>query len=222
MLYGGGRAFSYTAFNVPNCIESSATAITTCVAGSANTETFFYDSEHRRSQQISSEGTTIYINAGGVLTEKFTPVSGAVQWRSYLSAGGVNIGMYVRTVGGSPAPYTRYFHPDHLGSVSAITNDAGSSVEQDAYDPWGKRRNLNGTDDTGDTLGSLTNRGYTFQEFRGHNTELTDQLRVGMLWSWLVSPASSFRRFRIMSPSVATGGRPCSSGRTIIAPIWRC
>jgi hypothetical protein len=58
--------------------------------------------------------------------------------------------------------------------------------------------------------------------FRGHNIELTYGLCADRLSPWPASPVSSFLSFRTMSRSVATGGRRCSSGRKIIAPIWRC
>jgi RHS repeat-associated protein len=58
-----------------------------------------------------------------------------------------------------------YFNHDHLGSIVAITNEAGVVVERLAFDPWGKRRFTNGTPDTLDTLsGQLTHRGYTMHE----------------------------------------------------------
>jgi RHS repeat-associated protein len=64
------------------------------------------------------------------------------------------------------APYTvRYFHTDHLGSVTAITDETGLVVERLAYDAWGKRRFTNGTADVNDTVvGLTTDRGYTEHE----------------------------------------------------------
>jgi hypothetical protein len=54
----------------------------------------------------------------------------------------------------------RYFHHDQLGSIAAITNEAGAIVERLAYDPWGKRRNTNGISDVNDSLvGVSTDRG---------------------------------------------------------------
>jgi RHS protein len=50
----------------------------------------------------------------------------------------------------------RYFHTDHIGSVSVITDETGAVVERMAYDPWGKRRFTNGTADTNDTIVGLT------------------------------------------------------------------
>lgn len=34
----------------------------------------------------------------------------------------------------------RYFHTDHLGSVTAITDETGLVVERLAYDAWGWSR----------------------------------------------------------------------------------
>ncbi len=59
----------------------------------------------------------------------------------------------------------RYFHQDNLGSLAAITDEAGNVVERLAYDPWGRRRNANGTQDASCTLiGQTTERGYTLHE----------------------------------------------------------
>ncbi|MDV7417336.1 hypothetical protein R4482_18540, partial [Acinetobacter baumannii] len=41
-------------------------------------------------------------------------------------------------------PY-RYFHSDHLTSIEVITDATGAVVERLSYDPWGKRRNADGT-----------------------------------------------------------------------------
>ena len=45
-----------------------------------------------------------------------------------------------------------YFHTDHLGSVRAITNDNGETVEQNAYYPFGSRHTF------GNTYAQTTNR----------------------------------------------------------------
>ena len=58
----------------------------------------------------------------------------------------------------------RYFVLDHLGSTAAVTDGSGAVIERDAYDPWGKRRNLNGSDDTSCSLPSVALRGYTGHE----------------------------------------------------------
>lgn len=43
------------------------------------------------------------------------------------------------------ATSVRYFHSDHLGSITVITDEAGAVVERMAYDAWGKRRFSSGT-----------------------------------------------------------------------------
>jgi RHS repeat-associated protein len=59
----------------------------------------------------------------------------------------------------------RYLHHDHLGSVAAVTSDTGTVIERLAFDPWGKRRNVNGQADVTDSLvGQTTDRGYTEHE----------------------------------------------------------
>ena len=58
---------------------------------------------------------------------------------------------------------TRYFHTDHLGSISVIT-DNGLVVERLSYDAWGKRRFPDGSDDTTGSITSQTTRGFTGQE----------------------------------------------------------
>jgi RHS repeat-associated protein len=58
----------------------------------------------------------------------------------------------------------RFFIRDHLGSVAVVTDDGGNVLERDLYDPWGKRRNANGSPDINNTVTSKTTRGFTGQE----------------------------------------------------------
>jgi RHS repeat-associated protein len=59
---------------------------------------------------------------------------------------------------------TRYFHTDHLGSISVITDENGVVVERLSYDAWGKRRFANGADDPTGSIASETTRGFTGEE----------------------------------------------------------
>jgi RHS repeat-associated protein len=69
------------------------------------------------------------------------------------------------TVGNNLASSLRYFHHDHQGSTIAVTNEAGVVIERMAFDPWGKRRNINGLVDASDSINGLTtDRGYTGHE----------------------------------------------------------
>ena len=54
--------------------------------------------------------------------------------------------------------------PD-LGSIVAISNEAGQVTERLAFDPWGKRRYPNGLPDANDNINGLTTeRGFTMHE----------------------------------------------------------
>jgi RHS repeat-associated protein len=91
-----------------------------------------------------------------------TPVYACPAGYSAQSAGCVS----TATNGASlQASNVRYFHTDHLGSVTAITDETGAVVERLAYDAWCKRRFTNGTADVNDTVvGLTTDRGYTEHE----------------------------------------------------------
>jgi RHS repeat-associated protein len=94
------------------------------------------------------------------------PQSGATEHRHYLGVPGMTAALFTtRSSGTSTTATLRYMHHDHLGSVAAISNEAGSIVERLAYDPWGKRRFPNGLPDSQDAIVGLnTERGYTMHE----------------------------------------------------------
>jgi RHS repeat-associated protein len=67
--------------------------------------------------------------------------------------------------GSTQSSSLRYFHHDQLGSIAAISDEAGKVIERLAYDPWGKRRNTTGPSDVTDSLiGLATDRGFTEHE----------------------------------------------------------
>ncbi|MES5484930.1 RHS repeat-associated core domain-containing protein [Bradyrhizobium sp. INPA03-11B] len=151
---GGGRSFTYTAANLPS----------TVTAGSINLS-FAYDSEHSRIKQTAPEGSTLYLNAGGAMAEKFTDTNGVVSSRNYLTVGSRIIGLHQEAASGNAQ--TLYFHKDHLNSVVALTDDSGNVLERNAYDAWGKRRHPNGSDDATNVITSRTTRGFIEQEHLG-------------------------------------------------------
>lgn len=59
-----------------------------------------------------------------------------------------------------------FLHKDHLGSIQALTNEAGVLVQELSYDAWGKRRNPLNWEDYGSISGanSMTPRGFTGHE----------------------------------------------------------
>jgi RHS repeat-associated protein len=183
----------YTSFNMPyqikygNLLDINNPTGTT----SDRTLTFVYGPEHQRTRQRvqlsanapaalqSGAGDTWYLNgedSQGLSYEKEVKTNGITEHKHYLAAGGITFAMHVTRVGtlaaGNPSvpgstqtSSLRYFHHDQLGSIAAISDEAGKVIERLAYDPWGKRRNTTGPSDTTDSLiGLSTDRGFTEHE----------------------------------------------------------
>jgi RHS repeat-associated protein len=148
---GNGLAISYTPFNKPETISRGA-----------HTISFAHDPEYDRYKQISSAGTSLYLNDGEIKAELLIGAGGIVQWTNYLIANGGMIGMRVER--SDSTVLTRYFHKDHLGSIATLTDETGAIAERLAYGPWGQRRHANGQDDPAGSLTSQTSRGFTGHE----------------------------------------------------------
>jgi RHS repeat-associated protein len=127
------------------------------------TVSFQHNTEHQRIKQVAPDGTRLYIHAFGVTAELFGVGSAAPRWNEYLSVGNVRVGMRVKELATTTVSL-RYFHTDHLGSISVITNESGVVVERLSYDAWGKRRHPNGADDPTGSITSQTSRGFTGHE----------------------------------------------------------
>lgn len=136
-LSGAGRNNIWTSYNLPSQIVEST-----------GTTTFLYDYNHVRAKQTSPGKTVIYLNpridlgghynketAGSIVTESY-----------YFYAGGQVVGAYITKTNASPQ--TNYFHADHLGSISAVTNASGQVIARYAYDAWGKRTLASGSSAT--------------------------------------------------------------------------
>ncbi|WP_315766701.1 MULTISPECIES: RHS repeat-associated core domain-containing protein [unclassified Bradyrhizobium] len=149
---GLGRSIVYTSYNKPASITQGTRTIS-----------FVDDTEHQRFKQVTPEGTTLYIAAFGVLAEVNNPGTTTQKWTDYLSVGNAKVGMRV-TQTASETLTTRYFHTDHLGSISVLTDENGIVQERLSYDAWGRRRNPNGTDDVAGSITSQTTRGFTGEE----------------------------------------------------------
>ncbi len=177
MTAGAGRTVSYTAFNMAALITQGTTSVA-----------LTYDDQHQRITQTLTSGstttTTTYLNdpASGAMSEKVVSGS-ATAWHDYVLADGHIIAEHTSTSGGGgpvwgtaqwgnfnwsssagAAPGWQYFVLDHLGSIAVVTDANGAVLERDAYDAWGKRRNLDGSDDTACSLTSDTTRGFTGHE----------------------------------------------------------
>jgi YD repeat-containing protein len=183
----------YTSFNMPREIKYGNLLDINNPTGTSSdrTLTFVYGPEHQRTRQRvqlsanapaalqSGAGDTWYLNgedSQGLSYEKEVKTNGITEHKHYLAAGGITFAMHVTRVGtlaaGNPSvpgstltSSLRYFHHDQLGSIAAISDEAGKVIERLAYDPWGKRRNTTGPSDTTDSLiGLTTDRGFTGHE----------------------------------------------------------
>ncbi|HET9644567.1 MAG TPA: RHS repeat-associated core domain-containing protein, partial [Burkholderiaceae bacterium] len=155
---GAGRSVSWTSFDKAQSIAK----------GSAKLD-YLYDADHERAKESyylngALQRSTVYLNPGagaGLYYEEERGVAGLKQ-KHYITAGNLPLGMIVYN-GSSWS--TQYWHRDHLGSISVVTNESGAVVERMAYEPFGKRRSANGvTDPNGTFTAASTDRGYTGHE----------------------------------------------------------
>jgi len=145
-----GRTTSYTSFDMPATIAAPGTSLT-----------FSYGPEHQRTKLVRPSGTTIFVhpdNAGGLAYEKEIKADQSVVNKFYVTAGDGLVALVKQDANG---PVVTYVHEDYLGSVTALTNQAGSVVERMAYEPFGKRRTPAGALDPNNLLkGTNSERGY--------------------------------------------------------------
>ncbi|MHC4676399.1 MAG: RHS repeat domain-containing protein, partial [Planctomycetota bacterium] len=119
------RTISYNADNMPTSIShvKGTTTVTT---------NYIYDGDGVRSKKSILGGSTTYYIGGhfeikdGVSTK-------------YIFAGNLRIAKV-------DASGTHYFHKDHLGSSTVMTDAAGAVVETTDYMPFGSQRNRTGAD----------------------------------------------------------------------------
>ena len=164
-LAGNGYTFTWTSYDLANTIKKGNT-----------TFAYAYDADHNRVSQVRSISggattSTEFVNNSGY--GQFSELQNNSTWIDYIVAGGKLIGLRItppsslgssRCGLSSSGPCNLFFVTDHLGSVAVITNDSGTVLERDSYDPWGKRRYPNGVSDVNNTVKSRTTRGFIGQE----------------------------------------------------------
>lgn len=191
---GKYRSISYTSFNLPDS-QSGVMG-----PSGLPQYRWQYDENHARikEEQVTSAGTrTLWYahadNQGGLSFEYEVPAgsnTAAASNRHFLSAGGQVIGVLVSAgpipvlppaqldppspllvSGNYPLNKVEYWHKDHLGSLITTTDHAGTVTQRYAYDPFGKRRYVNGSyDEFGSVVidwTSNTNKG-TSRGFTSH------------------------------------------------------
>jgi RHS repeat-associated protein len=149
---GGGRSLTYDGGNRPVHIEN----------GSAEVD-FVYSAERNRVVQIAGplDGTnttrTVYVGLGATGKSMYERAThgGTVEHTHFLYAGDAHGGgaFAVKVIreqsSASPTTSTSYYHFDHLGSVTTISDESGHVLTPDwsgpaatvmSYDAWGSRR----------------------------------------------------------------------------------
>jgi RHS repeat-associated protein len=117
------RTMTWNADNMPSTITSGST-----------TATFLYDGTGTRAKKTVGSTTTYYI--GDHYERK-----GGVAYK-YIFAGNLRVAQ----IAGSTVSY---FHKDHLGSSSVMTNSSGTQIESTNYEPFGGMRAHSGTTTSG-------------------------------------------------------------------------
>jgi len=217
---------TYWSFNMAKVVTEGTTSVA-----------FVYDSEHGRVTQTVTSGSTTtvttYLNdvIAGAMSEKLV-TAGTTTWNDYVRVDGVLIGerSYIGAAPCSANAKWQFFVTDHLGSVAVATDGTAGSptygqvTSRMAFDPWGRQRNLDGSDDPTCSLGTSnpTTRGFTEGcRTRACPGRLLDKRlqqpleRAACARSpWVTSPAMGWGCLRARSPTRPapdTGLRQCSA-----------
>jgi RHS repeat-associated protein len=132
---GGGRGIAWNADNLVTQVTKGST-----------TTTFTYDGLGERVKKVSGNATSIY-----PMGDDYEVTNATIT--KYVSIPG--LGVIAKKVG-----TTRYWlHTDRLGSIQAITDEAGTVVQHRTYRPYG--------DKLADTTSHVESRGYIDQRQDG-------------------------------------------------------
>jgi RHS repeat-associated protein len=159
MESGDGRSFVWNAFDMPVSISRGGATVG-----------FAYDADHHRIQQVTPTDIKQYLTdaATGARVERKLSTAGAhLRWDSYITVNGELVSLVTLEAAQGETPETttvRYFHRDHLGSTTLLTDASGAVVERLSYDVWGKRRFTSGAPDLSDSIVAQADRGYTGHE----------------------------------------------------------
>ncbi len=172
LVNGLNRAYTWSAADQPLTIDKFASGVAV-----QRTE-FVYGPDHERLRDVvrtmtggqpqAMVNTVVY---AGAIQKEIDVDKGVTIIRTSLGADG-----YVeeRITGTAIDPNTagvrnaRFFLKDHLGSTIGIVDEGGNLLQRMSYDAWGRRRNLDGSDDSWSSLGTIKNdqdnSGYTGHE----------------------------------------------------------
>jgi RHS repeat-associated protein len=135
---GAGAQFGYdTNGNLTSKVDESGTwsyqwdalnRLVRAVKSGGEIARFEYDALGRRVSKVASGVTTSYTYDG----EDIIRENRGAEIRTYIHGPGIDEPLAVEQNG-----MRQFYHADGLGSVVAITNDAGSLLSTRRYDPWG-------------------------------------------------------------------------------------
>ncbi|CAA6816961.1 MAG: Unknown protein [uncultured Sulfurovum sp.] len=158
-----GDSITYNPLNKPSSMRKSG-------ASSNQTVHFTYGAGGQRYLKQVGTKTTHYV--GKAYEEQVN--GNETKQIAYITLGGKTIGTHTEvksTYYDATDPryhanrYNRYFHTDALGSITSVTNDAGTVVERRSIAPFGKIRAMNyGTNNN--TIANTTLQ--TTRAFTGH------------------------------------------------------
>ena len=103
-----------------------------------------------------------HYSADGSMEIKHNTVTGEVEFVTYVGGDGYSAPVVLKS-DGATQEYL-YLHRDYLGSIVAITNQAGSVVEKRLFDAWGEVLKVVDVQGTILTGFALLDRGYTGHE----------------------------------------------------------
>ncbi len=132
MINDTQRAILYNYDNMPAYVNYNGT-----------TTQLVYDGQGNRVKKIAGTTNTVYIGTF------YEVVNSGASCYKYIFAGGTRIAR-------KNASATHYYHQDHLGSSSVVTNSSGNNVEEVHYLPFGSAWS--------DTNTALTTHKFTGQE----------------------------------------------------------
>jgi RHS repeat-associated protein len=166
------RTHTWTSFDMPQSLTLSQDGV-----GSS----FLYGPEHQRARQtITRNGqsrTILYLhpgNDGTLYFERELQGTGGVATNRHYVSTEKGTFLQIETPGSLQSDpvasnlaglQQRYWHKDHLGSLVAITDSTGAVLERLGYEPFGKRRHVNGVFDAPGAIDAVqTKRGFTGHE----------------------------------------------------------
>jgi len=167
----GVRTAQYTAWNLPKTISRGPSSLS-----------YEYDHSHGRVKEVSTaHGTTYYV--GGyelVIPADSSAATPKLEERTFIATPAGTVGVITqRTSGTSPRTTDiSYWHKDHLGSLVAITNQAGTVTQRFRFDAWGNRDCLlpggGTTPCSASNTGGASGTGSEERGFTGH--EMLDEV----------------------------------------------